>query len=165
MDLYPLYHLSLYKATYIVYILSGSSCITLPENTPNYFVKYDMMSVIPQFHGMDSESPYQYLTDFELDCTIFISRANTNEHVRLLLFPFSLKNKTKLWFNQLRVNSITSWADMQREFLQKFFPFQRTQMIQEKIAQFTQKYDETFQASWECFKEFLNICPHHGYES
>ena len=99
------------------------SCIILPKNAPPFSVKHGMMSVIPQFHGMDSESPYQHLTDFELACTTFINRANSNEYVRLRLFPFSLKDKAKLWFNQLRANFITSWVDMQREFLQKFFLF------------------------------------------
>lgn len=141
-------------------------CITLPKIAPNFLVKHGMMSVIPQFYGMDFESLYQqYLIEFELPCAIFIIRANTNEYVRLHLFPFSLKDKTKLWLNQLRGNSITTWAEIQSKFLQKFFLFQRTQMIQEKMAKFTKKQGESFQASWECFNELLNICPHNGYES
>ena len=102
------------------------SCIILPENAPNFSIKHGMMSVIPQFHGMDSESPYQHLTDFELACATFITRAVTDEFIRLRLFPFSLKDKAKIWFNSLRPNSISSWSDMQREFLQKNFHFQRT---------------------------------------
>lgn len=99
------------------------SCITLPKNTLNFFVNHGMISVIPQFHDMDFKSPYQHFTNFELTCAIFISRTNTGEYVRLHLFPCSLKDKRKLWFNQLRAHSITTWAIMQYELLQKFFPF------------------------------------------
>ena len=84
------------------------SCIALPEDAPNFSIKHGMMSVIPQFHGMDSESPYQHLTDFELACSTFINRSATDGYIRLRLFPFSLKDKAKIWFNSLRPNSISS---------------------------------------------------------
>ena len=72
------------------------SCIILPDDAPNFSIKHGMMSKIPQFHGMDSESPYQHLADFELACTTFINRATTDEFIRLCLFPFSLKDKAKI---------------------------------------------------------------------
>ncbi|XP_057975278.1 uncharacterized protein LOC131162688 [Malania oleifera] len=114
---------------------------------------------------MDSESPYQHLTDFVLACTTFITRAGTDEYIKLRLFPFSLKDKAKIYFNSLRPNSISDWTDMQREFLHNFFPFHRTQFLQEQINRFMQRGDETFQACWERFKKLINICPHHGFES
>ena len=73
-----------------------SSCIILPDDAPNFSIKHGMMSVILQLHGMNSESPYQHLTDFELACTTFINRATTDEFIRFRLFPFSLKDKAKI---------------------------------------------------------------------
>ena len=37
--------------------------------------------------------------------------------------------------------------------------------MQKKINQFMQTSDETFHACWERFKDLMNICPHHEFES
>ena len=34
------------------------SCIILPKHAQNFNIKHGMMSVILQFHGMESENPY-----------------------------------------------------------------------------------------------------------
>jgi hypothetical protein len=41
----------------------------------------------------------------------------------------------------------------------------RTNALKRQIMSFFQKENETFYQCWERFKDLLNSCPHHGYES
>ena len=54
---------------------------------------------------------------------------------------------------------------MTREFLKKFFPTHKTNILRRNIMNFSQKENETFFQCWERFKELLLSCPHHGYET
>ncbi|GJT02412.1 reverse transcriptase domain-containing protein [Tanacetum coccineum] len=45
-----------------------------------------------------------------------------SEAVKLLIFPFSLCDEAKTWFNKLNEESITSWEQMRRAFINQFFP-------------------------------------------
>ena len=50
----------------------------------------------------------------------------SNEAVRLRLFPFSLRDKAKVWLNSQPLDSITSWENLVYQFLKKFFPPAKT---------------------------------------
>jgi hypothetical protein len=145
---------------------SANSCIRLPENANDAFsIKPGMFQHLPTFHGMESENPYQHLKDFEEYC-MTCKEANQNEEImKLKLFPFSLKDKGKLWLNSLRANSIPSWKELQQEFLKKFFPVHRTNALRRAISNFAPKENESFYKCWERYNELLSACPHHGYET
>jgi hypothetical protein len=57
--------------------------------------------------------------------------------IRLKLFPFSLKDKAKIWLQNLRSGSIRAWDEMQQQFLKKFFPSHRTNYFKRQITTFT----------------------------
>ena len=84
--------------------------------------------------------------------------------IYLKLFPFSLKDKAKVWFNALPPMSISTWLELQGEFLKKFFPLHRTHGLKRQISTFSQRSNETFYQVWERFKELLLACPHHNFE-
>jgi len=87
------------------------------------------------------------------------------EAVRLHLFPFSLGDIASAWFHSLEVGSITSWDQMRQAFLAQFFPHSKIVQLRNQITQFTQKDGESLYDAWECFKEMLRLCPHHGLEN
>jgi len=86
------------------------------------------------------------------------------EAIRLHLFPFSLGDRASAWFHSLEVGSITSWDQIRRAFLARFFAHSKTVQLRNQITQFTQKDGESFYDAWKCFKEMLRLCPHHGLE-
>nr|GFA67289.1 reverse transcriptase domain-containing protein [Tanacetum cinerariifolium] len=45
----------------------------------------------------------------------------------------------------------------------QFFPPSNTTHLKNEISRFTQRFEETFKEAWECFKEMLRACPHHGF--
>ena len=144
---------------------STPSCMIFPTNMGNFDLKPGVIQLLPKFHGLDSESPYLHLKEFEEVCATLQTQTINDDVVRLKLFPFSLKEKAKNWLNSLRPRSIGTWQEMQREFLKKFFPTHRTNTLRINSMNFSQKENETFFQCWERFKELLLTCPHHGYET
>ena len=85
--------------------------------------------------------------------------------MRLKLFPFTLKDKAKIWLNSLRPRSIRTWTDLQAEFLKKFFPTHRTNGLKRQISNFSAKKNGKFYECWERYMEAINACPHHGFDT
>ncbi|XP_024021736.1 uncharacterized protein LOC112091708 [Morus notabilis] len=54
---------------------------------------------------------------------------------------------------------------MTTTFFNKYFPHHKTNNLKRQISNFAQKENETLYQAWERFKDLLNLCPHHGYES
>ena len=93
--------------------------------------------------------------------TLKINRASTNA-IRLCLFPFSLRDKARVWLHSLPLESITTWEELTKAFLAKFFPLSKTASLHNQITSFTQREDESLYEAWERFKDLLRLCPYHG---
>ncbi|RVW66378.1 hypothetical protein CK203_066001 [Vitis vinifera] len=119
----------------------------------------------PNFHGMESENPYAHIKEFEEVCNTFREGGASIDLMRLKLFPFTLKDKAKIWLNSLRPRSIRNWVDLQAEFLKKYFPTHRTNGLKRQISNFSAKENEKFHECWERYMEAINACPHHGFDT
>ena len=97
-------------------------------------------------------------------CSAFLSRGSTLHIICMVLFPFSLKEKAKIWFHSLGPNSIFTWEDMRNEFLNKFFSPARTNALIRAIQNFSEKLGEPFAIVWERYKDLLHALPHHGLD-
>ena len=99
--------------------MSAPSCIVPP--TEEMIIRPYLVPLLPTFHGMESENPYTHIKEFEEVCNTFKEDATTLDLMRLKLFPFTLKDKSKIWLNSLRPRTIRNWIEMQVEFLKKLF--------------------------------------------
>jgi len=96
---------------------------TVEDN--NFEIKPTLIHLVQQnqFFGSLTEDPNLHISTFlRLSGTL---KAN-QEAVRLHLFPFSLGDRASAWFHSLEVGSITSWNQMRRAFLARFFPPSKT---------------------------------------
>ena len=64
--------------------------------------------------------------------------------VRLKLFPFTSKDKAKIWLNSLRPRTIQNWTEMQAEFLKKFFSTHIIDSLKRQISTFSANENEKF---------------------
>lgn len=55
-------------------------------------------------------------------CDMFKYHGISDSAVRLRLFSWTLRDKTKTWLLSLPACSITAWAGIEEKFLNKFFP-------------------------------------------
>ena len=98
-----------------------NSCIRLHEEANQFLMKSEIIRLLPVYQGVDYENPYSFMRDFEDVCSAFLSTGSPIHIICMVLFPFSLKEKAKIWFHSLAPNSIFTWEDMRNEFLNKFF--------------------------------------------
>ncbi|GJU89860.1 reverse transcriptase domain-containing protein [Tanacetum coccineum] len=80
-----------------------------------------------------------------------------------MLFPFSLDGEARDWLDKEPPRSILTWDDLVSKFINQFFPPSKTTYLRNKITNFFQEPNETFNEAWERFKGLLRQCPHHGF--
>ena len=124
-----------------------------------------LVPLLPTFHGMENENPYTHIQDFEEVCTTFKEGAFDMDLLKLKAFPLTLKDKAKIWLNSLRPRTIRNWAELQAEFLKKFFSAHKTNNMKRKIYTFATHDSERFYLCWERYLETISACPHHGFDT
>ena len=78
---------------------------------------------------MEIENPSMHIREFEEVCTTFKEYVSDMDLLKLKAFPLTLKDKAKIWLNSLRPRTIRNWADLQAEFLKKFFSTTKTNSV------------------------------------
>ena len=99
-------------------------CITfsnLNENT-SFELKFGLIHLLPSFHGLSGEKPHKYLQEFEVVCSSTKPPGVTEDQIKLRAFSFSLKDSAKNWLYYLLASSITTWVQLNKKFLEKYFP-------------------------------------------
>ena len=122
--------------------VSAPSCIVPPAE--DMIVRPYILSLLPTFHGMESENPYTHIRDFEEVCNTFKEDATNLDLMRLKFFPLTLKDKAKIWLNSLRPRTIWNWTKIQADFLKKIFLTHRTNSLKRQIYTFAAHENEKF---------------------
>ncbi|GMI77213.1 hypothetical protein HRI_001390600 [Hibiscus trionum] len=140
---------------------------TLPDiDVDNFELKPVMFSMINnagQFSGSATEDAREHLKTFQEICGSFRLPGVSPEILRLRLFPHSLRDRAKTWWNKLTPGSIMTWADLTREFLSHFNPSHLSERLRNEIATFQQEDDEPMHEAWDRFTTLLRNCPMHGF--
>ena len=63
--------------------------------------------------------------------------------IKLQLFPFSLRDVSKTWFESLPVGSVNSWEELVEAYMSRFFPPALTSERRGEIIVFKQGEDES----------------------
>ena len=143
--------------------VSAPSCIIPPAD--DLAVRPYLVPLLPTYHGMENENPYTHLRDFEEVCTTFKEGMMDMDLLKLKAFPLTLKDKAKIWLNSLRPRTIRNWAELQAEFLKKFFSAHKTNNLKRQIYTFAAHDGEKFYQCWERFLETNSACPHYGFDT
>ena len=143
--------------------VSAPSCII--PHAEDVAVRPYLVPLLPTHHGMENENPYTHIRDFEEVCTTFKEGMMDMDLLKLKAFPLTLKDKAKIWLNSLRPRTIRNWAELQAEFLKKFFSAHKTNNLKRQIYTFAAQDGERFYQCWERFMETISACPHHGFDT
>ncbi|XP_052727868.1 uncharacterized protein LOC108332737 [Vigna angularis] len=138
-----------------------SLCIQYPNEEVPYVLKTGLIHMLPKFHGLAGECPHKHMKEFHIVCSTMKPHDVPKDHIFLKAFPHSLENAAKDWLYCLGPRSITSWDDLKRLFLEKFFPASRTTAIRKDISGIRQLGGESLYEYWERFKKLCASCPHH----
>ncbi|KAK8511906.1 hypothetical protein V6N12_074596 [Hibiscus sabdariffa] len=137
-------------------------CITFPNGQTPFELKPGLIHLLPTFHGLPSENPHKHLTEFHMVCSSMKPYGVSEDQIKLRAFPFSLADVAKDWLFYLPSNSVTTWADMTRLFLDRFFPAAKASELRRSILGIRQKDNESLYDYWERFKKLCASCPQHG---
>jgi len=152
---------------YVTSVHSQTPGITIPPVAAhNFELKPALISMVQQsqFGGSPMEDPNLHLSMFLEVCDTLKINGTSTDVIRLRLFPFSLRDKARAWLHSLPPGSISTWDELTKAFLAKFFPPSKTASLRNQITSFTHREDETLYEAWKRFKDLLRLFPHHGLQ-
>ncbi|KAL0423744.1 UNVERIFIED_CONTAM: hypothetical protein Sradi_0909200 [Sesamum radiatum] len=136
-------------------------CIEYPDLEVNFELKSGLIHLLPTFRGLAGEDPHKHLKEFHVVCSGMRPQGVTEEQIKLRAFPFSLADQAKDWLYFLPSGSVTTWNDLKRRFLEKYFPASRATTIRKEISGIRQFAGESLFEYWGRFNELVKSCPHH----
>ncbi|GKE11485.1 reverse transcriptase domain-containing protein, partial [Tanacetum coccineum] len=95
-----------------------------------------------KFDGYLRADSHDHIREFIAIYNMFKYGETQSEAVKLLIFPYSLSDKAKTWFNELNEESITSWEKVRKAFINKFFPPSLFNRLLLEIRNFSQNICE-----------------------
>src|SRR4051812_29164474 len=116
------------------------------------------------FAGLDHEDPYTHLAKFYEIVGAVGAPEREEEQVFKRLFPHSLIGKAKDWYLDQPTQTMTNWNELEKKFLDRFFPQSRLLEAKTAISVFSQGVNETLNEAWERYKSMLRKCPSHGFD-
>ncbi|GJZ10822.1 reverse transcriptase domain-containing protein [Tanacetum coccineum] len=131
----------------------------------NFELKVGLLQLVTssQFHGFERDDPHAHIRWFNKITSTLKYKNVSHDANKLMLFPFSLEEAARIWFEKEPLRSILTWEDLVSKFVNYFFPPSKTTNLKNDIMNFQQKFKETFGEALDRFKELLRKCPHHGF--
>ena len=140
----------------------GSSILTPNVHANNFELKPQLITLVQNncsYGGSPLEDPNQHLSIFLRICETVKTSGVHPDIYKLLLFPFSLKDKATQWLETFPKESINNWEDLVSKFLAKFYPPQRIIKLKTEVQTFIQMDGESLYDAWERYKALIRKCP------
>ena len=109
-------------------------CIEYPQLEVAFELKSGIIDLLPTFNGFAGEDPNKHLKEFHVMCSSMKPTRIFEEQVKLRAFLFSLADNAKEWFYYLPFGTITTWNEMKKLFLEKYFPTSKAVNIRKEIC-------------------------------
>ncbi|GJW54239.1 reverse transcriptase domain-containing protein [Tanacetum coccineum] len=140
-----------------------NSATVQPNVDDNFVINSTHLKMIHEnkFDGHLRADPHDHIREFLAICNMFRYGETQSEAVKLLIFPLSLCDEAETWFHELNEESITSWEQMRRDFINKFFPPSLFKRLLLEIRNFSQLVCESLTDAWLRLKSMLRKCHRH----
>ncbi|CAH9128355.1 unnamed protein product [Cuscuta epithymum] len=137
------------------------SIIIPPIDATDFEINPDIIQVISinQFGGLKHEDPMVHMLWFNRICNTFRINEVSIDIVKLILFPFSLRDKAIQWVNSFSPGHFTTWNALHRAFMHEYFPPSAVAHIRTLIQNFKQAPMETISEAWDRYKVLRRKCP------
>jgi len=87
----------------------------------------------------------------------------SQDYLLCKLFPYSLVGEAASLLKQLKAGSLKTWRSIKIAFLNNLYDDVKSEELRNKLSTFTQGPAEALKAAWVRFKEYQQVCPHHGF--
>nr|GEY96701.1 reverse transcriptase domain-containing protein [Tanacetum cinerariifolium] len=132
-------------------------------NANNFELKQTLINLVQSNQFTGRQDPHNHLRFFNKVTSTFRHPEVPNTTIKLFLFLFSLKGEARTCLDKEPPPSILTWEDLVSKFINQFFPPLKTTYLQNETINFLQKPNETFNETWERFRDLLRQCPHRGF--
>ncbi|GJV21044.1 reverse transcriptase domain-containing protein [Tanacetum coccineum] len=134
-----------------------NSAIIQLDVDDNFVINSTHLNMIREnkFDGYLRADPHDHIREFLAICNMFRYGKTQSEAVKLMIFPLSLCDKAKTWFNKLNEESIISYEQMRRAFINRFFPPSLFNCLLLEIRNFSQNICERLTEAWLRLKSML----------
>ncbi|GKE95786.1 reverse transcriptase domain-containing protein [Tanacetum coccineum] len=128
-----------------------------PDVDDNFVINSTHLKMIREnkFDSYLRADPHDHIREFLEICNMFKYYETQSEVIKLLIFPLSLCDEAKTWFNELNEDSITSLDQIRRDFINRLFPPSLFKRLLLEIRNFWQLVYESLTDAWLRLKGML----------
>ncbi|KAK1663495.1 hypothetical protein QYE76_051654 [Lolium multiflorum] len=116
------------------------------------------------FCGTEKESAVEHMTELSTLSGLFSDDIKMRTYFVAKIFPFSLKDDAKTWYNNLSPGSIKSPKELLDVFFRKYFPASAQHAALQRIYNFDQEDGEKLPEAWARFCSLIRAQPDHDLE-
>ncbi|KAK1653919.1 hypothetical protein QYE76_071724 [Lolium multiflorum] len=116
------------------------------------------------FCGTEKESVVEHMIELSSMSSLFSDDVKMRTYFVAKIFPFSLKDDAKTWYNNLPPGSIKSPTELRDVFFRKYFPASAQHIALQKIYRFDQGDEEKLPEAWTRFCSLIRARPGHDLE-
>ncbi|CAM8940724.1 unnamed protein product [Rhodiola kirilowii] len=137
-------------------------CIYEVPELENIAINTAVVHHLPKFSGTQGESATMHFQHFHGICQNLRPYGVEVEDFKLKAFYFSLIDAARDWFLSFPSGSIRTWGQMQKKFLDKYYPAGRAMQVRRQLQEIKQGANESMYEYLEKFNRLERSCCNLG---
>ncbi|KAK1606630.1 hypothetical protein QYE76_030303 [Lolium multiflorum] len=144
----------------------ATSPINIKDKDYDFSLDLSHIAIVEKtpFCGTEKESVVEHMIELSTLSSLFSDDVKMRTYFVAKIFPFSLKDDAKTWYNSLPPNSIKSPKELLDVFFRKYFPASAQHIALQRIYNFDQGDEEKLPEAWARFCSLIRARPDHDLE-
>ncbi|KAK1652355.1 hypothetical protein QYE76_070160 [Lolium multiflorum] len=144
----------------------ATSPINIKDKDYDFSIDLSHIAIVEKtpFCGTEKESAVEHMTELSTLSSLFSDDVKKRTYFVAKIFPFSLKDDAKTWYNNLPPNSIKSPKELLDVFFRKYFPASAQHAALQRVYNFDQGDGEKLPEAWARFCSLIRALPDHDLE-
>ncbi|KAK1664993.1 hypothetical protein QYE76_053152 [Lolium multiflorum] len=144
----------------------ATSPINIKDKDYDFSLDLSHISIVEKtpFCGTEKESAVEHMNELSTLSSLFSDDVKMRTYFVAKIFPFSLKDDAKIWYNSLPPDSIDSPSCLLDVFFRKYFPASAQHIALQRIYSFDQEDGEKLPEAWARFCSLIRARPGHELE-
>ncbi|KAK1668394.1 hypothetical protein QYE76_056553 [Lolium multiflorum] len=144
----------------------ATSPINIKDKDYDFSLDLSHIAIVEKtpFCGTEKESDVEHMIELSTLSSLFSDDVKMRTYFVAKIFPFSLKDDAKTWYNNFPPGSIRSPIDLRDVFFRKYFPASAQHIALQRIYNFDQEDGEKLPEAWARFCSLIRAQPDHDLE-
>ncbi|KAK1682433.1 hypothetical protein QYE76_043281 [Lolium multiflorum] len=144
----------------------ATSPINIKDKDYDFSLDLSHIAIVEKtpFCGTEKESAVEHMIELSTLSSLFSDDVKKRTYFVAKIFPFSLKDDAKTWYNSLPPDSIKSPKELLDVFFRKYFPASAQHIALQRIYNFDQEDGEKLPEAWARFCSLIRARPDHDLE-